>query len=228
MISYLFLLFFILKNRMFGTITSLLSLVLLASAELIFNGVLPYPSATVAPSLLMAGAQSSILYGTSASGISSGPSIYPSANSYIGSSQANSVILKGSLPSPQPAQSVVYYPTMTSKTNFYSSKPLSTSISSTTNTIIQPPVQFSNTFVSSRPQVSYMIAAPTAQPSYNSMTLGSNILNNGLNSISSAFSTPSSYTKDTYTPTLTSSSSVLSKSDDSRISYDFSSSNVST
>lgn len=207
---------------MFGTITLFLSLLLLTSAELIFNGVLPYPSTAMNPTILINGGQSGLSYGSSVSSLSSGSSLYSSANSYIGSAQSP-IIYKGSLLTPQPAQSTVYYPTMTSKSNFYSSQPLNAAMSSTSNTINSATIQTSNIYSNSKPQVSYIMTAPIAQPAYTSMTFGSNILNNGMNSISSAVSTSSSYTKDTSGPIMSPNSSPGKP--DSSISYDFSSVN---
>jgi len=208
---------------MFGTITLFLSLLLLSNAELIFNGVLPYPSTAMNPTILINGGQPGLSYGPSASSLSSGSSLYSSANNYMGSSPST-VILKGSLLTPQSVQSNVYYPTMNSKSNFYSSQQLNAAISSTSNTINSAPSQTSNIYLNSKPQVSYMMAPPISQPPYNPINFGSNILNNGMNSVSSSVSASSSYIKDTSSPILSSVSS-MSKPDPT-ISYDFSSVNI--
>lgn len=182
---------------MFTKITLFLGLLFLASAELIFNGVLPYPSSTITSNILITGTQSGMSYGPSTSSLSSGSSLYLPTNNYISSTQTNSVIMKGSLASPQPTQSTIYYPTKTSMPNIYSSQPLSAAMGLTSNSLNSGPIQISNIYSSSLPQVSYKAAAPVIQPSYNSMSLGSSILSNSMNSIASGISTSSSYAKET-------------------------------
>lgn len=203
---------------MFKAISLFLGLLFLASSELIFNGMLPYALPTITPTLSLSAAQAGVSsYVSSASTLSSGSSLYSSGNSYIGSTVSSPIILKGSLPAPQ-AASTTYYQTMTAKANYYPSQPTSAAVSLTSNSINPTPTQSTTTYSSSKSQVPYV---RTAQSVYNPTSFGSNILSNGMTSISSAV-IASPYAKDPSIPVASASSSGLTIAD-STSSYDFSS-----